>query len=226
MSYGYIYETSCMVKDMRYIGQNKGQYDPEYLGSGIYLNRDIKKIGADKFNKPVILTWAESKEELDEMEKYLIADYRLLFGREHLYNISDGGDGFTGTHTNVAKEKCRQSQLGTKWIHNNELQQEKKVKDNLVQDYLSNGLVLGMNNETKEKMRKAQTGRKESEETKEKISKIQLGHTVSEATKEKMRKPKSNTQNMMKPKSEKQRKNMALAQQKRRILERELEAPK
>ena len=47
--YGYIYLTTNLVNDMKYIGQRKyGQPEP-YLGSGVYLKRAIKKYGQINF---------------------------------------------------------------------------------------------------------------------------------------------------------------------------------
>ena len=40
--YGYIYETTNLVKGKKYIGQHKGPFDPRYLGSGTILLRSVK----------------------------------------------------------------------------------------------------------------------------------------------------------------------------------------
>ena len=55
--YGFIYITTNNINGKKYIGQKK--YDKEgkwktYLGSGIILNRAIKKYGAENFSKEII----------------------------------------------------------------------------------------------------------------------------------------------------------------------------
>jgi len=105
MNYGYIYDTSCIIDDKRYIGKKKGKYNPNYLGSGTYLKNAINKHGRNNFNKPIVLTHTESKEEQNECEKYFIAEYRNIFGDNGLYNITAGGDGFCGNHSQETKKK-------------------------------------------------------------------------------------------------------------------------
>ena len=57
--------------------------------------------------------------------------------------------------------------------------------------YSSDRTGIPLTDETKEKLRRANLGKKHSKETKLKISKSHLGKVLTEKTKEKMRKPKS-----------------------------------
>lgn len=94
-SYGYIYKTTNVNNNKVYLGQNKGDFDPKYFGSGIVLRNAIKKNGYIHFKLEVI-AWAKSKEELDKLERYYIAEARKLLSPMKVYNIADGGEGGSG----------------------------------------------------------------------------------------------------------------------------------
>lgn len=90
--FGYIYKTINLVNNKIYVGKKKGSFDPKYFGSGIALANAIKKYGTSNFVVEIIV-YASDKDELNELEKICIAEYRQDLGRENLYNISDGGEG-------------------------------------------------------------------------------------------------------------------------------------
>ena len=97
--YGYIYKTTNLKEGKVYIGQNKGELEPSYYGSGIYLKSAIKKHGKQNFKLEVVC-YLPTKEHLDEFEKFLIDKYREILGQDKLYNIADGGrGGRSGTHS-------------------------------------------------------------------------------------------------------------------------------
>ena len=92
--YGFIYITTNHINGKQYIGQKK--YDDSetwktYLGSGIYLQRVINKYGKENFSKEIIEE-CESKEKLNEREKYWISYYDAV-NSDHFYNLAAGGDG-------------------------------------------------------------------------------------------------------------------------------------
>jgi hypothetical protein len=111
ISFGYIYKTTNLVNNRIYIGQKKGEFNSDYLGSGILLKQAINKDGKNNFKLDVIV-YAEDKNKLDELEKYYITKYREIFGKETLYNLADGGGGFAGNHTNDTKKKMSLSRIG------------------------------------------------------------------------------------------------------------------
>lgn len=95
----YIYKTTNLLNGKFYIGKRvyRKKDDNWYLGSGIYLNRAIKKYGRHNFKKEII-EWCKDKEELSKREMYWIKTLNstnLNIG----YNLSLGGDG-----GNVGKE--------------------------------------------------------------------------------------------------------------------------
>lgn len=92
--YGFIYITTNHINGKRYIGQRK--YDKQgkwkdYLGSGVHLKRAIDKYGRNNFSKEIIEE-CESKDKLDEREKYWISYYNAV-DSDDFYNIATGGDG-------------------------------------------------------------------------------------------------------------------------------------
>ena len=91
--YGFIYITTNHVNGKKYIGQKSYSQSnwKSYLGSGIYLNRAINKYGKENFSKEIIEN-CETKEMLDEREKYWI-DYYDAVESDDFYNIASGGDG-------------------------------------------------------------------------------------------------------------------------------------
>ncbi len=89
--YGYIYLTTNIVNNKKYIGQHLGEFTTEYLGSGKILKQALDKYGKENFTV-VLLDIANSKEELDNLEKKYIEEYNALY-KDNFYNIHEGGTG-------------------------------------------------------------------------------------------------------------------------------------
>ena len=89
----YIYKTINLLNGKIYIGKRvyRKKDDNWYLGSGIYLNRAIKKYGRENFKKE-ILEWCNDKIHLCEREIYWIKQFNAT-NPEIGYNLSLGGDG-------------------------------------------------------------------------------------------------------------------------------------
>lgn len=93
----YIYKTTNLINGKIYVGQRYSTVLPEldisYLGSGLALNRSIKKYGKENFQKEIIELCAV--ENLDEREIYWIAFYNAN-DRSVGYNLTKGGEGVRG----------------------------------------------------------------------------------------------------------------------------------
>ena len=80
-----IYKTTNLLNGKFYIGQDS-KSNPDYLGSGILLNKAIEKYGRKNFIKEV-LEICNSKNELNIQEIFWISKLKPV------YNIAKGGNG-------------------------------------------------------------------------------------------------------------------------------------
>lgn len=108
IKYGFIYVTINKISDKKYIGKcvysRKNSWE-NYLGSGVYLKRAIKKHGKENFER-IIIDEAMSEKELRDIEEYYIDMFDAV-GSKEFYNLkttSIGGDTFT---THPEKERTR-----------------------------------------------------------------------------------------------------------------------
>lgn len=113
--YGYIYLTTNLINEKKYIGQHKGtQLDNSYFGSGSLILKALKKYGKSNF-KCEILDIAYSKEELDSKEIYWISYYDAIQS-ETYYNLARGGviagREFGHEVSESTREKLRKANLG------------------------------------------------------------------------------------------------------------------
>lgn len=106
---GFIYITINRVNGRSYIGKKHFNHGWEnYLGSGKILQQAINKEGEDNFYK-VIIGFAKTEEELDDMEKEIIAINNATKNKD-FYNISDGGKGgnvFSGYTEEEFRAYCK-----------------------------------------------------------------------------------------------------------------------
>lgn len=94
-----IYKTTNLINGKIYIGKDKYN-NPDYYGSGLILNKSIKKYGKENFKKEIIEK-CQSDNELNIKEKYWIEFYES-YKKEIGYNLTLGG---TGGNTILDSEK-------------------------------------------------------------------------------------------------------------------------
>lgn len=88
--YGYVYVTTNKITGHKYVGQHsKPYFDPRYYGSGMLLQRAMKKYNKEDFEVQ-LLEFCMSKFELDEKEKFYIEKFNTV---KEGYNIASGGQG-------------------------------------------------------------------------------------------------------------------------------------
>lgn len=119
-----IYKTTNLINGKIYIGKAI-EKSSGYLGSGKILKLAIKKYGRDNFKRETIDRAANLKDQR-EKEIYWI-DFYNSRNPEIGYNITPGGEGFHGSHTEKTKEKLR------KWnsLEENKLRIGVKVREAL-----------------------------------------------------------------------------------------------
>lgn len=107
--YGYIYLTTNLINNRKYIGQHKSDvFTENYKGSGMILRQALEKYGWDNF-KVELLEECSSKEELDLRERYWIKEYDAVYSSE-FYNIAFGGNSRHGPISDEHRKKL--SELG------------------------------------------------------------------------------------------------------------------
>ena len=190
MMYGYIYVTTNLVNNKKYIGQHKSKiFDNNYLGSGVLLQKAIKKYGKENFSC-CIIEEANSEEELNALENHYVNIYNAI-DDENFYNLCEGGIGnwnyvnshreeynvgmIGKHHTEETKKKISQSKTGN--VHHTE---ETKQKLREISSRYRH------TDEAKRKIGDAHRGMKFSDEAKKHISEGLKGRKLSEETKRKI----------------------------------------
>ena len=65
----FIYLTTNLITNEKYIGKHHGELNDSYLGSGIILQRAIKKYGKQNFKREILYISKDNKENnLKEVE--------------------------------------------------------------------------------------------------------------------------------------------------------------
>lgn len=85
----YVYLTTNLVNNKKYIGQHYGEVTDSYIGSGSILKKAIEKYGKNNFKKE-ILEICEDYNSLNIAEKKWITKYNAVES-ENFYNIAAGG---------------------------------------------------------------------------------------------------------------------------------------
>lgn len=118
-----IYKTTNLVNGKIYIGQSINDEDDNYIGSGTYIKKAIKKYGKDNFKKEIIEI-CDTKKDLNDRELFWINHYNAT-NRNVGYNVATWRDGlfssesrerqksFLGRkHSIESKEKIRKALTG------------------------------------------------------------------------------------------------------------------
>jgi group I intron endonuclease len=168
-----IYKTTNLINEKIYVGQDS-KNNPDYLGSGIYLKRAIKKYGKENFKKEII-EHCKTKNELNKREIYWIKKLNAI---KKGYNISVGGEGgnlfFGKKHSKEAKLKISEFNKGKKLSN--------EIKDKIRQSHIG----MHHTDETKRKLKLLQLGRVPNAETKRKMTLAHIGMRHTDETKKKM----------------------------------------
>lgn len=91
--YGYIYRITNLINGKTYIGQHKINKNEDwlyYMGSGRLIRHSIYKYGVENFSKELVC-YADSKDELDILERFSIEQELLKGKAEYNINGSDSG---------------------------------------------------------------------------------------------------------------------------------------
>jgi group I intron endonuclease len=89
--YGFIYLTTNLINQKKYIGYCSHKENGIYLGSGKLLKRAIKKYGRNNFKRE-ILEECSSFEEMSKAEKFWVEKFDAV-NDPNFYNLVPGGLG-------------------------------------------------------------------------------------------------------------------------------------
>ena len=111
-----VYKTTNLLNGKIYIGVH-GADNPDYLGSGVVLNKAIRKYGKQNFKRETLFEF-DSLEEAFEKEAVLVNDGFIV--RRDTYNLKLGGLGVSGmkgvNHSEATKNKMSKSHKNIKPI--------------------------------------------------------------------------------------------------------------
>ncbi len=194
-----VYKTINLINQKYYIGKHSSKNpNDEYLGSGLALQRAIKKHGLENFKKEVLHLY-ESEVDAYNKERELLEELDGV--KDPLcYNLCYGGVGFWkgATHSAEARDKISEGNKGK--VRTEEAKQKysaskkgipKSDKHKQRLSEVNLGKTLG--EDTRKKISESNMGRIQTAETREKISKANVGRPsirkgieCSEETKQKM----------------------------------------
>lgn len=108
---GYIYRTINTLTGEFYIGKSHKEphENPDYLGSGLRLNGQIRQYGRSVFKKE-ILEDLVADDIIDELEIKEIKEHREFFGDDLILNVAAGGNG-GNTLQGKSEEEIKQIRL-------------------------------------------------------------------------------------------------------------------
>lgn len=158
-----IYKLTCILNGKIYIGKGniifkRISYHKKSKGGG-YLQNSIAKYGWDSFTVEIL----EIFENFDKLKD----NFNLLKREAYYIEL------FDTTNRDKGYNRCKFSNDNTGILWSEE--SKEKIRGRITSD------------ETKEKMRQANTGKTHSKDTKEKIRNARLGMKFSDETKEKMK---------------------------------------
>lgn len=119
--FGFIYETTNLVNNKKYIGKcifKRQNNWKSYLGSGKYLKRAIRKYGPEKLKREILFL-ALDEDELNQLEEDIIEICDAVNSNDY-YNLkktSIGGDVFTDNPEKERIRKLRVKQMSGKGNH-------------------------------------------------------------------------------------------------------------
>jgi group I intron endonuclease len=156
-----IYITKNLINGKKYIGKDSHN-DLKYLGSGALLIEDVKKYSKENFKKE-ILEYC-TKDNLGEREEYWINFFNAVKSK-NFYNIRSKTSGWYNKDLNEEKYKYVTEKIG-KGNKGKIVSQETRQK-------------ISNDNDRKEKLRQANSGKPKPEGFGEKISQIKTGVKLS-----------------------------------------------
>lgn len=112
-----IYKITNLINNKIYIGKHSFlDFDDEYMGSGKYIKRAIKKYGKENFKREILYI-LETSEDAYKKEKEIVNEDFIL--RKDTYNLIVGGDSFEAINSNIElrQKKNRKAALSMNQVN-------------------------------------------------------------------------------------------------------------
>ena len=156
-----IYKITNIVNDKIYIGKHQTEnINDTYFGSGVALEKAIKKYGKQFFKKEILFIF-DSEDEMNLKEREIVTE--AFIARKDNYNNAIGGEGgsnFKGKkHTEETKRKL--SQKAKNRIFSDETR--KKISDGNRRRVLSEETKLKLSEKAKARFQNEEARKKHSE---------------------------------------------------------------
>ena len=187
-----IYMTTNLINNKKYIGKDSNN-NPKYLGGGIYLKKAFKKYGKKNFKKET-LEECNNPQELKEREIYWLEFYNVKNNPSY-YNATNNSCG--AVHTEESKKSISRGMKGKNPYKDKTLEEMEEISKKKSISMLNGGAQIlsekfkGREVTWNEKLRvpksvvSAKKGIPLSDETKHKISKSLTGRRNTWCTGEK-----------------------------------------
>ena len=157
-----IYKITNLLNGMMYIGKHKtSNINDGYMGSGLLLERAIKKHGKDNFRKEWLM-FCEDEEEMNYMERVFV-DQNWV-DRSDTYNLKLGGEG-GGCGANKGYHFTEEQKKHVSEAHKG-ISYNRKGMPEEVKKRISITQRQRMTHEMRERISKALIGRKKPEHSK------------------------------------------------------------
>lgn len=180
-----LYQVTNILNHNSYIGyttrtlekRKSGHFKSVNKGSNLHFHNALRKYGSENFIWEII-------EQVEDIDTAKMVEIWYIEQYQPEYNMTKGGDGFSGPHTEEAKNKISLAQFGRKrapfseeWKQNLSLANKgheslDETNKKISQSLLGNKRALGHKHSTKTKleMSLAHKDKKHTKETKDKIS--------------------------------------------------------
>jgi group I intron endonuclease len=157
-----IYKTTNLINNKIYIGKHQTEnINDTYLGSGVALERAIKRYGKQNFTKEILFVFNTEK-EMNEKEKELVTESFIATNKT--YNMGVGGEGgshFKGkNHSKETKQKL------------SEIAKDRKFSDETRRKISEANRKRVLSDETKKKLSEKAKLRFQNEEARKKHSEL------------------------------------------------------
>jgi hypothetical protein len=161
----YVYCTTNIINNKKYIGSHTGHINDDYFGSGVILKKAIKKYGKCNFVK--VILWCGPKEYMREMESYW-CEYFDVANNILFYNRTNKGTGYSYGKPNTKLSEVRKLMKIQAW--NKGLTKETS-ESILIQSEKQKGKPSGMKGKTAWNVGKPGTmlGKKHTQESYQKL---------------------------------------------------------